>query len=294
MAIFKFRWPGQKEAGEPTPVRRSRMAQAESVDDMRRRARHRLIGAAVLVVIGVIGFPILFDTQPRSVPVDVPIEIPDRNQVAPLMVPGGAVQSELSPNESAVGENFLAENEELVLNEPVPLSVPKPPEPPRLVAEPKPVPAPEVEPKPTPKVEAKREPKLKPEPKAEAKAEVKVEPKPKAEAKSVVSDAERARALLEGRAPSTGTATSAAPAKVEASKQGRLIVQVGAFADAAKASEVRGKLDRAGLKTFTQVIDTKDGKRTRVRVGPFDQRDDADKAAARIRALGLSASVLTL
>lgn len=210
------------------------------------------------------------------------------------MVPGGAVRSELSPNESAVGENFLAENEELVLNEPVPLSVPKPPEPPRLVAEPKSVPAPEVEPKPTPKVEAKREPKLKPEPKAEAKAEVKAEPKPKAEAKSVVSDAERARALLEGRAPSTGTATSAAPAKVEASKQGRLIVQVGAFADAAKASEVRGKLDRAGLKTFTQVIDTKDGKRTRVRVGPFDQRDDADKAAARIRALGLSASVLTL
>ncbi len=39
--------------------------QSESVDDMRRRARHRLIGAAVLVALGVIGFPILFDTQPR-------------------------------------------------------------------------------------------------------------------------------------------------------------------------------------------------------------------------------------
>ena len=73
-------------------MRRSRIAQAESVDDMRRRARHRLIGAAVLVVLGVIGFPILFDTQPRPIPVDVPIEIPDRNQVAPLLLPGTSAE----------------------------------------------------------------------------------------------------------------------------------------------------------------------------------------------------------
>ena len=51
---------------------------------MRRRARHRLIGAAVLVLVGVIGFPLLFDTQPRPIAVDIPIEIPDRNKVKPL------------------------------------------------------------------------------------------------------------------------------------------------------------------------------------------------------------------
>ena len=57
MAFFKFRLPSQA-GGEPqgnpsnTP--------AESVDAMRRRARHRLIGASVLVVLGVIGFPLLF------------------------------------------------------------------------------------------------------------------------------------------------------------------------------------------------------------------------------------------
>ena len=43
------------------------------------------------------------------------------------------------------------------------------------------------------------------------------------------------------------------------------MVQVGAFADAAHAQEVRQKLERAGLKTYTHVAETKEGKRIRVR-----------------------------
>lgn len=277
MALFKFRWPGQKEESEPTPARRSRMAQAESVDDMRRRARHRLIGAAVLVVLGVVGFPLLFDTQPRPIPVDVPIEIPDRNQVAPLMVPGEHTQTEPATAQADVAEGALSAGEELVLNEPAPLALPKPPEPPRLVPEPA-APAPQVAAKPEPL------PEPKPDPKPEAK------PVPK----TAVSEAERARALLEGRAPVNAPAAEPKTAKTEAAKQARFIVQVGAFADAGKASEVRAKLEMSGLKTYTQVVDTKDGKRTRVRVGPFEQRDAADKAAVRIKGLGLAASVLTL
>jgi DedD protein len=92
--------------------------------------------------------------------------------------------------------------------------------------------------------------------------------------------------LLEGR--------SAEPAASANAEDSRFIVQVGAFADAEKAREARTKVERAGLKTYTQVVDTKDGKRTRVRVGPFNNRAEADKAAARIKALELSASVLTL
>ena len=71
-------------------------------------------------------------------------------------------------------------------------------------------------------------------------------------------------------------------------------MQVGAFSDAGKAQEIRAKLELAGLKTFTQVVDTKDGKRTRVRVGPFNGRAEADKAAARVKGQGLPASVLKL
>ena len=53
---------------------------------------------------------------------------------------------------------------------------------------------------------------------------------------------------------------------------GRFVVQVGAFADPAKARDTRQRVERAGLKTYTHVAETKDGKRTRVRVGPFASR----------------------
>ena len=69
---------------------------------------------------------------------------------------------------------------------------------------------------------------------------------------------------------------------------------VGAFADAGKLAEVRHKLEKLGLKTYTQVVEVEGSKRTRVRVGPFDNRAEADKAAARIRAAGLPAAILTL
>jgi DedD protein len=106
-------------------------------------------------------------------------------------------------------------------------------------------------------------------------------------------EAERARALLDGR-----TAPKPAPDQPAASKpvagSERLVVQVGAFAEAAGAREVRSRLERAGLKTYTHVAETPQGQRIRVRVGPFDSRAEAEKAAARVKALGLPAAILTL
>src|SRR3954464_12467144 len=57
----------------------------DTVAQARTRARQRLIGAVVLVGAGVIGFPLLFETQPRPLPVDTPIEIARRD--APPSVP---------------------------------------------------------------------------------------------------------------------------------------------------------------------------------------------------------------
>jgi len=57
---------------------------------------------------------------------------------------------------------------------------------------------------------------------------------------------------------------------------------------------VRQELERAGLKTYVHVAKTTDGERTRVRVGPFASRAEAEKAADRVKGLSLAAAILTL
>jgi DedD protein len=96
---------------------------------------------------------------------------------------------------------------------------------------------------------------------------------------SAPDDAKKARALLEAAAASPGA---------------RFVVQAGAFADAGAAKDARAKLERAGMKTYINVADTKDGKRTRVRVGPVATLAEADQLAERIKKLDLPAQVLAL
>lgn len=211
----------------------------QSIDAVRRRARHRLIGASVLVLLGVVGFPLLFDTQPRPISVDIPIEIPAKNTPAPAL--------KAPPTAAAVAPSTV-----------------KPPAP---IVEAREALSPREE-----VVEAAAPPKPVAEPAKVAPAPV---PAP--------ADADRARALLEGK-------TATPPAAVAE----RLVVQVGAFSEEAGARSVRQKLETAGLKTYTHVAETSDGRRIRVRLGPFNNRAEAEKAAARVKALGLSAAVLTL
>jgi DedD protein len=75
---------------------------------------------------------------------------------------------------------------------------------------------------------------------------------------------------------------------------GRYIVQFGAFLDASKAREARLKVERAGLKTYAQAVQVPEGKKIRVRVGPFATKAEAEKAAEKIKKLNLPAAILTL
>lgn len=259
MAFFKLRWPGQGSSAEKT-AKRPRSPQAESIEVMRRRARHRLMGAAVLVLLGVVGFPILFDTQPRPIPVDVPIEIPDRNKAAPLVAlanAGDPDETKATASERLSASATLADGEELVSANGGSRALAKASSGSAVTAASGVSVKPPYTKKPSTAV-----------PKAPARAE-------EVAANKHPSDARK-------------------PVAPDRSDDERFIVQVGAFADADKAKEVRVKLERAGLKTYTQVVDSKDGKRTRVRVGPYSSRAEADKAAARIKGLDLSASILTL
>jgi DedD protein len=101
------------------------------------------------------------------------------------------------------------------------------------------------------------------------------------------AEAQRAQALLDGKP------VAAAPAASEP-RAPRFVVQAGAYTDAAALREARQKVEKLGLKTYTQVIETSAGSRTRVRVGPFETRDEAEKAADRIKGSGLAASILSL
>ncbi len=100
------------------------------------------------------------------------------------------------------------------------------------------------------------------------------------------AEANRAQAILEGRTPAAAPTAPATPQ--------RLVVQVGAFESAERVREVRQRLERAGLATYTHVAQTPDGPRTRVRLGPFASRAEAERAAERVRQLGLPAAILTL
>ncbi|MDO5290995.1 MAG: SPOR domain-containing protein, partial [Pseudomonadota bacterium] len=113
--------------------------------------------------------------------------------------------------------------------------------------------------------------------------------KREAEAKAKREEAARARALLEGRGNGNNAASTAA-----SSDKGRFIVQVGAFNDDAAVREARQKAERAGVKTYTQVVQTASGPRTRVRVGPFSTRAEAEKAAATLKKAGLNGAILSL
>lgn len=263
MPFFNFRRGGSNAASNAGSA-----AQTESVEVIRKRAKHRLIGSAVLVLIGVLGFPLLFDTQPRPIPVDIPIEIPGKGTVKPLVIPGPGAPAATSasapkvadkPAEKVTADASLAPKEEILSSKPAPALAASAP--------------------------AAIKNEAKPETKPEVKPPVKPEPKPAKPAAN--DDATRAAALLNGTA-----VPAAKPSASEA--DGRFVVQVGAFADVAKAREARLKVEKAGLKTYTQVAETKDGKRIRVRVGPFATKAEADKAATKIKGLDLPAAILTL
>jgi len=264
MAFFKFRLPGQATS---EPQGNTSNSPAESVDAMRRRARHRLIGASVLVVLGVVGFPLLFDTQPRPVSVDIAVDIPDRATAKPLVD-----TSTPKPLSASAG---LDAKEEVV-------------------------PDTKAEAKPEPKVEAKADVKPETAMAAAAGAAAVAAVVPKTETKPESAKADNKPAVK----PEVKTAEVKADAKPEAkpatkpsdSKDtgARFVVQAGTFSDDGKLRETRNKLEKAGITTYTQVIEGKDGRRVRVRIGPFTSRDEADKVARKIKQLSLQPQVLTL
>ena len=224
MAFFKFR----TGASESPDTKDTHLA-TQTVEHLRRQARHRLIGAAVLVVLAVAGFPLVFDTQPRPVSADLSIDIPSKAKQDPSQAPpaltsrSGATPAAAEPLDHAGDpKQTLTDKEELVT------------------------------------------------------AAEKASPAPAAVA-----------------APKTDKTDKTDDASNTEASDKRYVVQAGSFSDEAKVRETRSKLEKAGLKTYTQVVEAKDGKRTRVRLGPFATKAEAEQAAEKAKSLQVQALVLS-
>ncbi len=68
-------------------------------------------------------------------------------------------------------------------------------------------------------------------------------------------------------------------------------VQLGAYQSQARVNNLVGKLKQLGVPTYIEKVETASGPRTRVRAGPFPNREAAEKARARIKIVGVDGPV---
>lgn len=298
-----FRAKTEAEPLRPAPKRAERArgpapeAGLAEANAARTRARQRLVGALVLLLVGVVGFPVLFETQPRPLPLDIPIQVGERpaGEAPPLagtvrrplpvtslpadagseVVPTPQVAASTAPSATApASPSGLS---------PVMTPVMPPVNPAPAPAAPAPRPsAPVVAAAPPPKAAASAP--ARPVVSAPASA-----PAAATAAASARAEGARASALLAGGRAAAASASAPAPAT-----GGRFVVQVGAYTDARTLKEARGKVEKLGLQTYTQVIEGDAGKRTRVRLGPYATRAEAEAAADKLKRAGLPANILAL
>jgi DedD protein len=218
---------GRRSAQRAAPRSFQRAAEAEELalteDPEQQRARHRLIGAAVLVLIAVVGLPRILDSSPKLAPNDIAINI-----VTSLPIP----VTNSRPEEKAKTE---------VVAEPVK-------ETPKLA----PVPDPKVETKPVP---------------AANKA-----------AGLGLAAGEEIIAV-----PNSGGSNSATNAS------GKYVIQIGAFASEERAQGWIAKLKEQKIPNYVSNKNASDGTKLFVlRAGPYIDKDTAEAAEKKIKAMGLS------
>lgn len=231
---------------------------------LKKRARRRLVGAIFFVSVVAVVLPMVMDHEPRQTVQDVEIRIPGQDEkpfapkfaAAPVEKPAPKpVEAPVVPAVAGVPETSVAD------------SAMKPTA--RVVEVAK-------DAKPADKAVEKPAAKLEKAPEKPAvKATEKPVEKPKAD------DAKRAAAILAGQA---------AEAK-PAAKGGEFLVLIGAFSNEANVKSLKSKLSEQGIKTFSEALDTPQGKKTRVRAGPFASREAADKALEKMKRIGVSGVV---
>ncbi|MHB1678294.1 MAG: SPOR domain-containing protein [Sulfuriferula sp.] len=247
---------------------------------LKARARHRLLGAVVLLIATAIILPLLLDQAPRPLNSDVVIDMsetgitpkntaalpPATTAPSKLLAPpsGRTLQNTLSDNQPKTGKSANG----MVAANPVVLVSPP------FVPQPK-----STEPKATETKSAQVGEKN--------KSAHSVSNSPSVAAKSVkISQDEKS---LPKPLPKPAPKPSLSQKTVDVHT--RYVVQLGAFSSAANVRQLCARLKGAGVATYTEVLPSGS---TRVRAGPFLSYAQADKTLAKISMVGIQAQIVPL
>ena len=301
-------------------VRRSRAKDgaADPVLPEKKRARRRLVGAIALALAVAVGLPMLLDSEPRPLASDIAIQIPAKDKPADAGTAAPAAAAQPSRVDAA---EALDKSEEIVKETPPAKPAAATPAAPAPAALSTPVAAvtapvvtelkPHAEPVKPPKDSVKeslKESSRAAEAKLEAEAKAKLEAKAKADAKAKAEEIRHAKAEADAKAkaehdkrakaesdakPKTEDAARAMAILEDKPSDTKYLVQVAAVATQEKVDELQSKLKEAGIKSFTQKVTTASGALTRIRVGPFPNKEEAEKVRAKLSKIGLSSSLAT-
>lgn len=300
MGLFSFldknKQAMDEEDNPPVKARRSRRTESSEAQEPldpalpeKRRARRRLIGATALVLAAIIGLPMIFDSEPKPFSDDIAIQIPARDAPATRQSAPSLPPLELSPpvNNVPVIEKPSAPVAPVAPNKSeasAPVAKTSLPEPVQSEKEVKK----EVAPKEAAKENTKEIAKEKASDKVSEKndkANDKSSEKSKEKAKDKASDKSK------DKAANTKSQSDSKNAKSNKELPIRYVLQVAAVESKAKADDMQEKLKKAGIKSYSQKVSTNSGDRIRIRVGPFVNKEEAEKMRARLRKLGLSGSL---
>lgn len=258
-----------------------------SVEQLRTRTRRRLIGSAVLVMGAVLLLPMALENTPRPPGAPVTIDMPARTGAAgpgaEALAPRAAPARPGEAAASDVGSALAA------------AAVPRPA--PRVDGSvPRKLAAPASSPVARPAAERRAANAEKAEKADKADKAEKFEKAERPKATATRSDKPTPAKPVADKPAPTERKEARADAKPVAAKkpaEPRVFVQVGAYAEASTVKSVRQRVDKLGMKAHEQTVETASGQRTRVRLGPFASREEADRAAAKLRAGGLGATVVS-
>lgn len=111
---------------------------------------------------------------------------------------------------------------------------------------------------------------------------------PSAPAQSPARPAQSSPAKSAAVLPKTAPVAPKPPASVD----GRVVLQIAAYANPDSAKTMMERARKAGVRAFTETVQTPAGPRTRVRVGPFTDRESAERARGKLKLVGIDSTVM--